>query len=54
MGSDPILVQTTAVLAATALMVLSGLKKRRLELRPHRERRRRLPPFAAWRRRRTS
>jgi hypothetical protein len=40
--TDPVALQTVTVLAAGALMLLSGLKKRRLELRrPRRDRRRR-------------
>jgi len=37
--TDPVVVQTVAVLAVGALMVLSGLAKRRLELRRRRRRR---------------
>jgi hypothetical protein len=44
MSGNPVLLQTLAVLVAAALMLLSGLKKRRLELRlPRRDRRRRRP-----------
>lgn len=45
--TSPIAVQTVACLAALALMVLSGLKKRRLELRAAPARR---PRLRGWRR----
>jgi hypothetical protein len=39
------LLSTIEALAASALMVLAALAKRRLELRPPRDRRKRRPPW---------
>jgi hypothetical protein len=41
MSNSPMLAQTLSVLLVSVLMLLAGMKTRRLVLRPRRERRRR-------------